>query len=241
MTGIARSAYDDLFGSGEPAGRLDDHRAVRQELLRRLSARPARRPRSSRRSSWRSSSPTRSSKPWIMTNYLNTVPFGNNIYGVWAAAEDYFDINLTKPGATLSPAQAAMLAAMPNEPGVFTPDPTAGVGLHHARAALAVRADQHGPRRRHQPADGQPLCAQCALPQAEQAFNKSIQLNESAPGNGWTGTTGYLMQMVAAGTRGHLPLQPGEDRHRRAADHHHLQPADDAGHWPGRSTPRRAS
>jgi membrane peptidoglycan carboxypeptidase len=66
------------------------------------------------------------SKQWVMTNYLNTVPFGPTTYGLGAAAEYYFDVNLTKPGAHLTIAQAAMLAAMPNAPGAFDPNPSAG-------------------------------------------------------------------------------------------------------------------
>ena len=42
------------------------------------------------------------SKPWVMTSYLNTVPFGPTTYGLGAAAENYFNVNLTKPGTTLT-------------------------------------------------------------------------------------------------------------------------------------------
>jgi membrane peptidoglycan carboxypeptidase len=62
------------------------------------------------------------SKAWIMTQYLNTVPFGNNAYGVAAAAQTYFG----KPALKLNVAQAAMLAAMVNQPGFFSPNPSAG-------------------------------------------------------------------------------------------------------------------
>ena len=119
------------------------------------------------------------SKPWIMTNYLNTVPFGSTSYGIWAAAQDYFGINLAKPGTTLTIAQAAMLGAMPNNPAFFTPDPTAGTGYTMLVHALAVRAHQHGARRRHHPADSHSALRACALPDAEKVFNKTIQLGRA--------------------------------------------------------------
>ncbi len=52
------------------------------------------------------------SKSWILTQYLNTVYFGENAYGVGAAAQTYFG----KKAAHLTVAQAAMLAAMVNQP-----------------------------------------------------------------------------------------------------------------------------
>jgi membrane peptidoglycan carboxypeptidase len=62
------------------------------------------------------------SKSWIITNYLNTVPFGPQATGVGAAAETYF----SEPASKLTVPQAAMLAALVNAPGVFNPDPNAG-------------------------------------------------------------------------------------------------------------------
>jgi len=64
------------------------------------------------------------SKAWIMTQYLNTVPFGNNAYGVAAASQTYFGV----PALKLNVAQAAMLASMVNQPGFFSPHPSAGDG-----------------------------------------------------------------------------------------------------------------
>jgi membrane peptidoglycan carboxypeptidase len=58
------------------------------------------------------------SKSWILTQYLNTVYFGQNAYGVGAAAETYFG----KKAANLTVSQAAMLAAMVNQPSFFSPD-----------------------------------------------------------------------------------------------------------------------
>jgi membrane peptidoglycan carboxypeptidase len=63
-------------------------------------------------------------KDWIITQYLNLVPFGDNAYGVGAAAETYFG----EPALKLTVAQAAMLAALPNAPSTFSPEPSAGAG-----------------------------------------------------------------------------------------------------------------
>ena len=90
------------------------------------------------------------SKAWIMTQYLNTVPFGNNAYGVAAAAQTYFG----KPALKINVAQAAMLAAMVNQPGFFSPNPSAGEALHGPGRALALRAEQHGQGRRPDPGAG---------------------------------------------------------------------------------------
>ena len=58
------------------------------------------------------------SKDWILTQYLNTVYLGDSAYGVGAAAQIYFN----KLAVKLNVAQSAMLAAMINEPGYFSPD-----------------------------------------------------------------------------------------------------------------------
>ena len=47
------------------------------------------------------------SKLWILTNYMNTVPTGPNMYGFGAAAESYFGVPVSK----LTVAQAAMIAS----------------------------------------------------------------------------------------------------------------------------------
>ncbi|MGH7142433.1 MAG: transglycosylase domain-containing protein [Candidatus Saccharimonadales bacterium] len=57
------------------------------------------------------------SKDDILTGYLNIAPYGGVEYGAQAAAEDYFHTS----AADLTLAQAAMLAAIPESPGVFSP------------------------------------------------------------------------------------------------------------------------
>ena len=52
------------------------------------------------------------SKREILEAYVNRVPMGSNLYGVEAAARTYFGID----AADLDLAQAALLAALPNDP-----------------------------------------------------------------------------------------------------------------------------
>ncbi|HEY2313860.1 MAG TPA: transglycosylase domain-containing protein, partial [Streptosporangiaceae bacterium] len=195
VTGIARAAYNNLFGSGGLQGGSTITEQYAKNYYANIGA--SRSPTTKVKEIFVAIKLAHSrSKPWILTNYLNTVPFGGNIYGVWAAAEDYFGIDLSKQGASLNTAQAAMLGAMPNEPGVFNPNPTAGDGYTALVQRWQYVLTNMLRDRAITQSEANTLCATCALPQAEQAFNKSIKLNESGASNGWTGTTGYLMGMV---------------------------------------------
>lgn len=53
----------------------------------------------------------------ILRRYLNTVFYGHNAYGVEAAAETYF----SKHAKELGPAQAALIAGLPQAPTVYDP------------------------------------------------------------------------------------------------------------------------
>jgi penicillin-binding protein 1A len=63
----------------------------------------------------------RHSKNWILTSYLNDVPYGTvggqTSYGVGAAARMFFD----KPVEKLTLAQAALLAGLPQAPSQYNP------------------------------------------------------------------------------------------------------------------------
>jgi membrane peptidoglycan carboxypeptidase len=122
------------------------------------------------------------SKPWVMTQYLNTVPFGTTIYGLGAASESYFNINLTKTGSQLTIAQAAMLASMPNSPGVFNPNPDAGYGYTALVARWNAVLDN--------------MVRYGDISQAVRNQQKFPELTPPPAGNGQTGVTGYLMNMV---------------------------------------------
>jgi membrane peptidoglycan carboxypeptidase len=181
VSGLARSAVEDLFGSGgtqggstitmqyaknyySNVGFTRNATTKIKEIFVAIKLAHAR------------------SKQWIMTNYLNTIPFGNTEYGLGAAAEAYFNVNLANPHATLTIAQAAMLAAMPNEPGVFNPNPDAGTGynLLVARWKYVLR---------NMVRDGNITQQQASA----QAFPK---ITPAPVTNGFTGYKAYLMQMV---------------------------------------------
>src|SRR5262249_44279764 len=61
------------------------------------------------------------SKNWILTSYLNDVPYGTvggeTAYGVQAASRMFFD----KPVWNLTLAQAALLAGLPQAPSQYNP------------------------------------------------------------------------------------------------------------------------
>lgn len=71
----------------------------------------------------------RLSKAEILTLYLNHAPFGGNLEGLRAATRAYFG----KSPRRLTPAQAALLVALPQAPESRRPD-------RHAKAAKAARA-----------------------------------------------------------------------------------------------------
>ena len=71
----------------------------------------------------------RLSKAEILTLYLNHAPFGGNLEGVRAATRAYFD----KEPHRLTPAQAALLVALPQAPETRRPD-------RYAKTAEAARA-----------------------------------------------------------------------------------------------------
>ncbi|HET7573326.1 MAG TPA: biosynthetic peptidoglycan transglycosylase, partial [Gaiellaceae bacterium] len=68
------------------------------------------------------------SKDRILTAYLNTVYFGNGAYGVEQASRIYFHHG----AATLKPAEAALLAGIPEDPSSYDP-------VAHPQAAKARR------------------------------------------------------------------------------------------------------
>ncbi|WP_433227181.1 transglycosylase domain-containing protein [Actinomadura formosensis] len=71
-------------------------------------------------------------KDWILEQYLNTIYFGRNAYGVQAAAHAYYD----KDVSDLTPAEGAYLAAAIQQPSNFS-DPT---GDQRVRAEQRWRA-----------------------------------------------------------------------------------------------------
>jgi len=74
----------------------------------------------------------RSEKHAILEAYVNRVPMGGNLYGVEAAARTYFGT----PASDLDLAQAAFLAAVPNDPTALAPDRHLGAARIRARYVL---------------------------------------------------------------------------------------------------------
>jgi len=66
-------------------------------------------------------------KRHILEMYLNQVYYGNNAYGIWAAANAYYDKDLTSdaPEEQLTISEAAMLAGLVRAPSRLDPSPEA--------------------------------------------------------------------------------------------------------------------
>ena len=64
------------------------------------------------------------SKDWILSQYMNQVYYGNHAYGIEAAAQTYF----SRHAKTLTLAQSALLAGLPQAPSLYDP-------LHRPAAA----------------------------------------------------------------------------------------------------------
>jgi penicillin-binding protein 1A len=73
-------------------------------------------------------------KQRILTTYLNQVYYGNQAYGIEAAAQTYF----SKHARSLNLAESALLAGLTQAPSVFNPFTTPGRAL--ARRAVVLRA-----------------------------------------------------------------------------------------------------
>lgn len=77
------------------------------------------------------------SKEQILTAYLNLVPFGNQTYGIGAAAQTYFGKSADK----LDTAQAALLAGLVNQPGGLNPSTNPQEAITRRNMVLDRMAD----------------------------------------------------------------------------------------------------
>ena len=146
-TGIARALWQDVLKRPSGAGRLDDHAAVREE---RAAAQGNRSVFQKLRESALAYHLERQwSKEKILTQYLNTVYFGNGAYGIEAAVRTYFGdgdepeeqqgaeprgVQYAPPTLTgeeedpnarlandVTPDEAALLAGMISSPSLYDP------------------------------------------------------------------------------------------------------------------------
>jgi membrane peptidoglycan carboxypeptidase len=177
-TGILRAAYDDVTGSGDA---LQGGSTITQQFVRNYYANIGTAQTISRKLKEIFVSiklARQKSKDWILTQYLNTIYFGNGAYGVGAAAETYFG----KPADKLDVAQDAMLAATVNAPGAF--DPTPGSAGYKPLVA-----------RWHYVLQG--MVTMGKLTQQQASAQKFPKVVGTRPGSaGWTGYNGYIMQAV---------------------------------------------
>ncbi|MDI2032433.1 transglycosylase domain-containing protein [Saccharopolyspora sp. TS4A08] len=77
-------------------------------------------------------------KEQILTRYLNVVPYGNQAYGISAAARTYFG---TTPDR-LTIAQAALLAGMVNSPSALNPESNPQEALDRRNLVIKAMEDQ---------------------------------------------------------------------------------------------------
>jgi penicillin-binding protein 1A len=85
--------------------------------------------------------PGRDGKKWILTKYLNSVPYGTNdgkqAIGIQAAARAYFN----KPASRLSLAESALLAGLPQAPSDYNPFRAPGAATARRNEVLRKMAD----------------------------------------------------------------------------------------------------
>jgi membrane peptidoglycan carboxypeptidase len=113
-TGIVRAAYEDVQGGNS----LQGGSTITQEFVRHYYEGIGTQQTLSRKIKEIFVSmkvAKEKSKQWILTNYLNTIYMGQGAYGIGAAAETYFN----EPVANLNAAQAAVIAAIIQQPSTY--------------------------------------------------------------------------------------------------------------------------
>jgi membrane peptidoglycan carboxypeptidase len=130
-TGIARSAIDDLLHRGSLAGGS----TITQQLVKQVFLSPQQTLGRKLREVVLAYQMTRTySKSQILQLYLNVSPYGEQQFGVEAAAETYFH----KSAKELDLAQAALLAGLPRSPTDY--DPVLHFGAAKARQQEVLAA-----------------------------------------------------------------------------------------------------
>jgi len=181
-TGIIRAAYYDLTSSG---GSLQGGSTITQQLVRNYydnigTAQTA--GRKVKEIFVAEKLAQAKSKEWILQQYLNTVLLGGHVYGVGAAAQYYFGLD-TSHLSEITPAQAAMIAALIQSPNGYSPNPKAGAayaGLVYRWKYVLRAMNQMG------------TLPAAAYQQALKKFPAVVP----PPNNTWNGYRGYIMQAV---------------------------------------------
>jgi penicillin-binding protein 1C len=116
--GVSWSAIARALGQNLVAGRVvQGGSTITQQLARTLIPRPRTLWGKAQEALWAMRLEAHLSKEEILTQYLNRVSFGNNTFGLEAAAQLYFG----KKAEYLSLGQAAMLASIPRGPTAYDP------------------------------------------------------------------------------------------------------------------------
>jgi membrane peptidoglycan carboxypeptidase len=113
--GIVRAAYEDANGSD---GSLQGGSTITQEFVRQYYSGIGTQQTFSRKIKEifvAMKVAKEKSKPWILTNYLNTIYLGDGAYGVEAAAQTYYGKHVSQ----LDVAQAAVIAAIIQQPSTY--------------------------------------------------------------------------------------------------------------------------
>jgi penicillin-binding protein 1A len=130
---IIRAGWDDLTAGGKP---VQGGSTITQQLVRNLyiSHPQDTVKRKIIEAHLANEEEDQHSKDWILTQYLNTAPYGTNqgatAIGVEAAADEYY----SKHASDLTLPEAAMIAGLPQAPSQYNP-------FLNPRAALARRND----------------------------------------------------------------------------------------------------
>ena len=212
-SGILRAAYYDLTSSG---GNLQGGSTITQQLVRNYyndigTAQTA--SRKIKEIFVAQKLAQAKSKEWILQQYLNTVYFGGGAYGAAAAAQVYFGLD-TSHLSKITPAQAAMIAAMIQSPSYYKPDPHAG----QAHTALVDRW-KYVLQTMQTMGTLSPQDYSAALQKFPAIVRAAEQHLERLPRLHHAGR--------AERTGDHLPLLAGPDQHRRPARRHHVQQGPD--------------
>ena len=134
-TAMLRAAKQNLQAGHVVAGGS----TITQQLARTLIPRPRTFVGKAQEALWAMRLEAHLTKAEILTQYLNRVPFGNNTFGLEAAAQLYFG----KRAKHLSLGQAAMLASIPRGPTAYDPYRRPGQ-LDQRRSWVLARLDKTG-------------------------------------------------------------------------------------------------
>ena len=210
-TGILRAAYYDLTSSG---GNLQGGSTITQQLVRNYYANIGTAQTMTRKVKEifvAQKLAQNTSKEQILKEYLNTVYFGGGAYGVGAAAQYYFGLPPSQINQ-ITPAQAAMIAAMIQSPSGYSPNPKDGAPYQalvfrwhyviNAMAGMGTLSPQEA--------------AKAKFPTVVKPFN-----------NSWGGYRGYIMQAVFNELEQTYGYSKEQHQHQRAAHRHHVQQAPD--------------